>query len=214
MSARFWIAGAVGLAAVGVLGGQATKQDKPKPATSTPATTAKAPSQDDSMEAFIRANTPGEAHKRLDPLVGNWDVKASFWMAGPESEPTVSTGSAASRWILGGRWIQMDYNSTWMDQPFQGIGYTGYDTVEKKYVNAWFDNMMTGLWQSSGTVDATGKVFTYTTPQHTCPMTGQPVIERHVHTIVSNDKHTFAMYQTYAGETEQKSGEIVYTRRK
>ncbi len=216
MRARCWIAGALGIAAVGVLGGQAAKADKaPKPPPpNQPAKVEKAPAQDPAMDAFMKAMTPGEAHKRLNPLVGTWDVTATFWTTGPESAPEVSGGTAVSKWVLNGRWIHMDYTSTWMDQPFQGIGYTGYDNVEQKYVNTWMDNMGTGLSYATGSADAAGKVFTYTSAQHTCPMTGKPVSNRFVHTIVSNDQHTFIMYHTYAGEKEQKAAELVYTRRK
>ena len=33
------------------------------------------------MEAYLRATTPGDAHKALQPLVGTWDTVIRFWQA-------------------------------------------------------------------------------------------------------------------------------------
>ena len=37
-----------------------------------------------------------------------------------------------------------------MGMPFEGIGYTGYDNVQQRYVGTWMDSFGTGLMNSVG----------------------------------------------------------------
>jgi hypothetical protein len=37
-----------------------------------------------------------------------------------------------------------------MGMPFEGLGYTGYDNVRRKYVGTWMDSFGTGLMNSIG----------------------------------------------------------------
>ena len=48
----------------------------------------KKPAADDKamMEAMMKQATPGEHHKALDPLVGDWTYTAKFWMAPAPSD--------------------------------------------------------------------------------------------------------------------------------
>ena len=64
--------------------------------------------------------------------------------------------------VLGGRWVESKFTSNMMGQPFEGIGYTGYDNQKKKYMGTWQDNMSTAVMVSEGTMDAAGKVMTQT----------------------------------------------------
>ena len=62
--------------AVGVLlAGAAAGQDKPAEKA------APAPMDEKAMmEMMQKLATPGEAHKKLDPLIGTWDSKVKMWM--------------------------------------------------------------------------------------------------------------------------------------
>ena len=60
---------------------------------------------------------------------------------------------------LGGRFLEERVQSSFMGQPFSGIGYTGYDNVKKKYVSTWMDNMGTMIMVMEGTPDPAGKVY-------------------------------------------------------
>ena len=42
----------------------------------------KAPPMDPAMmEAMMKAGTPGDAHKALEPFAGSWTTKVTSWMA-------------------------------------------------------------------------------------------------------------------------------------
>jgi hypothetical protein len=43
----------------------------------------------------------------------------------------------------------------------EAIGYIGYDNFKEKYIGIWIDSHSTGIYYSEGTVDETGKLFTY-----------------------------------------------------
>ena len=49
------------------------------------------PEQQAAMEAMQKAATPGEHHKHLDALAGNWTYKIKMWME-PGQPPTESDG--------------------------------------------------------------------------------------------------------------------------
>jgi len=137
-----------GLAIAGA--GFAVAQDKQAPAGP--------PDQKAMMEAMQKAATPGDAHKKLEPFVGKFDAKVKMWMD-PSKPPEESAGTAENKWVLGNRWVEMQYQGTFMGQPFSGIGYTGYDNVAKKYVGTWMDTASTGVMLSSGSM--AGKVMTW-----------------------------------------------------
>jgi hypothetical protein len=185
----------------------------PAPATTKPAAPTPGTMSPDE-ERMMKAGMVGPQHKVLEPLIGSWNATCTFWMGGPESQPDKSTGTMTSKWIFDGRWIQSDYAGDFAGQPFQGLGYLGFDNTQQKYISTWMDSMCTGMMYSTGTADPSNKVFTFTMPKQICPMTGKPCTGRSVLKIDNNDKHTFTMFTTYEGEKETKSGEIVYTRKK
>jgi len=117
----------------------AKKQAAPKPMD-----------HDAMMAAWQKAMTPSEGHRRLEPMVGSWNAKTTFVMA-PGAPPSVSDGVSENRWVLGGRFLEQVYRGLSMGMPFEGIGYTGYDNVQRKYVGTWMDSFGTGLMNSVGT---------------------------------------------------------------
>ena len=113
------------------------------------------------MEAWQKFATPAEAHKALQGMVGTWDAEVTSWME-PGQPPVKSKGTSENRMALGGRWVESRFTSEMMGQPFEGIGYTGYDNQKKKYMGTWMDNMSTAVMVTEGTMDAAGKVMTST----------------------------------------------------
>src|ERR1700686_4569778 len=85
------------------------------------------------MDAMMKAATPGDAHKKLGPMVGTFDCDVKMFMQ-PGAPPTAGVGVAVNTWALDGRWVQQQFTGTFMGMPFTGIGYTGYDNIKKKYV--------------------------------------------------------------------------------
>lgn len=162
------------------------------------------------MDAWQKAATPGEPHKRLADMAGSFDAAVRMWMH-PGAAPTQSKGKSDNKLIWDGRFLQQDYQGDMMGKAFTGMGLTGYDNARKKYVGTWVDSMNTGISAMEGTLDAAGKVLTMTT-EMVDPMTGKKVKQRSVTRLESPDRHVFEMYERDKSGKEFKSLEIVYTR--
>jgi hypothetical protein len=164
------------------------------------------------MEAWQKAMTPGPAHKQLDSMVGTWNTKVMSWMA-PGAPPMETTGVSENRWILGGRWIEQRFSGSFMGQPFEGIGYTGYDNVAKQYVGTWMDNMGTGVMMSTGSAAADGKTYNFKSTMAD-PMTGKPMMIDEKITVVDADHQVMEMWNPGPDGKMYKSMEIQYSRKK
>jgi hypothetical protein len=165
------------------------------------------------MEAWQKAATPNEKHQQLiAEFEGTWDAKMSAWMD-PSAPPQVETGKSVNTAVFGGRQLRMDYTGTFMGQPFEGMGYTGYNNVTGKYFSTWSDNMSTGLFVAEGDYDAASKVYTYRAqmPDPVKPGTMVPV--RESMRFPDKDHALFEMYETRDGK-EMKTMQIEYTRAK
>lgn len=110
---------------------------------------AKPMDQEAMMAAWQKASTPAENHRRLEPMAGSWVTRTTFTMA-PGDPPAVSEGTSEHRLVLGGRFLEQIYKGTSMGMPFEGIGFTGYDNVQRKYVGTWMDSFGTGIMDSVG----------------------------------------------------------------
>ncbi len=167
--------------------------------------------KDKMMELYMKYATPGQAHKILEPMAGSWDAKTTTWET-PDAPPQVSTGTSENTWILGGRYLQQNFQGDFMGMKFEGVGLTGYDNFKKKYVGTWIDNMSTMIMTLTGSIDASGKVFTMNSIVDDI-MTGKPSTFRSVVKIVDNNKHIAEMYMPDPKGKEFKTMEIVYTRK-
>lgn len=166
------------------------------------------------MQKMMKLSTPGEGHKALEKLVGNWTYKMSYRMSA-DSPEQFTEGSSENRMILGGRHLEQkasgvveEANQTYQ---FEGIGFTGYDNLKKEYTSVWIDNMGTGTAVSKGAYDAKTETFTET-GNHTCAMRGKDVKFRSELKIVDKDHYTLTMYDI-SEEKSYKSMEIQYTRK-
>lgn len=125
------------------------KAARPKTTKKRAAPKAKAMSQAAMMALWKKAATPAAGHRRLERMVGSFRTKTTFVMS-PGAPPQVSDAKSEHRWVLGGRYVEQRYKGTSMGMPFEGIGYTGYDNVQKIYVGTWMDSFGTGLMSSQG----------------------------------------------------------------
>lgn len=90
-------------------------------------------------------------HKRLDALVGEWDVVMTFYIAGGTAEkPIVANGMTCHReWIAetGNRHVRDVTQGTVAGNPYFRLGILSYSTMDKRYewntVDALNANMMT-----------------------------------------------------------------------
>lgn len=174
----------------------------------------KAPSAEEQamMEAWMKAATPNEAHRKLEPFVGTWDAKVTMWMQ-PGAPPEVTTGVTTNSWALGGRYIEQRHTGTVMGQPFHGIGYTGYDNIKKAYVGTWMDNLSTSVMTTTGKLDPSGKSMSFSGSMDDA-MTGKTMNFDEKIRFIDNDHQTFEMWNPGPDGKMYKSMEIAYTRKK
>jgi hypothetical protein len=164
------------------------------------------------MEAMMKAAMPGAAHKALDAMVGKWDTTVKSWME--PGQPAMETkGTTESSWVLGGRFVEQKFSGTFMNQPFHGIGFIGYDNVKKAYVSSWIDSMSTAMMVSTGKADEGGKAYTFTSTMAD-PMTGNPTEITEKVKVVDNDHHTFEMWIPGPDGKPVRIMEITYSRMK
>jgi hypothetical protein len=163
------------------------------------------------MDAWMKASTPGDAHKKLEHMVGTWDTTVKSWMQ-PGAPPMESKGTAVNSWVLGGRWMEERFTGTFMGMPFSGIGYTGYDNIRKQYVGTWMDNMSTAVMISTGS-GGSGNTYEFSSSMDD-PMTGKPspVTEKVV--VTDADHHSMEMWSPGPDGKMFKMMEITYSRKK
>ena len=167
--------------------------------------------QDAVMAKWKEYATPNENHKILDSFVGNWNYTVKWWMS-PGAKPEVSKGTSKVTSIMGGRFLKQSAEGKSMDQPFKGIGITGYDNAEKQYNSIWIDNMGTGMMMSRGNYDPSTKTLVEK-GTFTDPVEGEKSY-RGVTKIINKDKYTYEIYISGPDKKEFRMMEIVYTRKK
>lgn len=178
-----------------------------------PAKTAADPKMQEMMAKFKDYATPGEPHKILAGMAGNWKYKSKFWESA-ESKPQESSGTSTMKMILGGRWLQQDIKGEAMGQPFNGMGLTGYDNVKKKYESLWFDTMGTGVMHGEGSFDAGSKTLK-DSGAYSCPLTGKDRSYRGEWKIVDKNNMVYSMYGSGMDPSgpEFKTMEMTFTRK-
>ena len=207
MKVRKSLAGVLALGMVILASAAALGADKAKKSAK-----AGPPDEKAVMEAMAKAGTPGDAHKKLDPMVGTFDTKAKMWMD-PSKPAEETSGKTESKWVLGNRFVQETYEGTFMGQPFSGMGYWGYDNITKKYTGTWMDSMGTAMMNSTGKMDASGKILTYTAMMND-PMTGKLCKITEKVTVTDNDHHMMEMWGPDPSGKNYKMMEITYVRKK
>ncbi len=161
-----------------------------KPAAAAPAATPAAqpdkkavqpepsPGMEAEMAAWMAAAEPGEHHKHLEKLAGEWECTIKSNWNGTVEE---SKATQKNHMRMGGRFLVSNFQGTMMGQPMIGQSIMGYNNISKKYETIWRDNMGTGMMIETGTCDGTGKVIT-TTGQCDAPG-GKTMHTRTIYTI-------------------------------
>ena len=162
------------------------------------------------MEVYKKLATPGEPHKQFASLAGSWTTKTKEWME-PDKPPMESAGACDFKMLLDGRFLQQEFTSEMMGQPYSGVGISAYDNLRKRYVIAWIDTMGTGIFLMEGTASADGKTITLK-GQHDEPG-ARHMTHRAVWKIVDGNTQMFDMYGTHHRGKEMKMMEITYTRK-
>ncbi|MEQ8785849.1 MAG: DUF1579 domain-containing protein [Pirellulaceae bacterium] len=150
-----------------------------------------------------------EHHEGFKHAVGKWSTEMTCSMPGAPSGTT--SGTATFRLLMGGRFLQQNFQGEYDGQKFTGMGLTGYDNAQKKYVGIWIDNMGTGIMHTSGSYNEKTHVMTETGES---VMPTGPMKMKMVTKPVDDDKFVFTMFMLTPDGGEQQIMEITYTRTK
>ncbi len=172
------------------------------------------PSEEE-MKKMMELSMPGEHHKILDPLVGEWDYEVTYRMA-EDAPEQVSKGESINSWILDGRFLEQKVSGT-MDmgdktQPFNGIGIIGYNNMKGEYQSTWIDNMNTSMMISTGAYDAEAKTITEK-GHFSCPMKGEKVPFTSKLHFVSDTEYRYVMHDNSVADKPFEMMSIIYTKK-
>ena len=161
--------------------------------------------QDSGMEEMMAALTakhaPGEHHARM---AGTWEAEVTMWMGGPDMSPSESRGTMHNEMTLGGRFLLSRYEGEFMGDSFEGLGLTGYDAEQGKYVGSWLDSFLTSMPPMTHGENTGDDVLTLWVTMDD-PMSGESVDRRDVITLESADRYVFEMFETHPGQDEYRS---------
>jgi len=173
----------------------------------TSATTTTDAKQQAMMAEMMKLATPGPAHAALKNQVGTWNATVTGYDMGPQ--PTTSTGTETRQMILGDRFLETHFVGTFMGQPYEGWGLTGYDNRTQQVMEVWADNMNTSWMSLAGTMSADNKVMSCT--GMVPGQDGKPMAIRAETKMDSDTQSTYTMYGKMAGK-DAKLMQIVYTK--
>lgn len=168
--------------------------------------------KEETAVAMMKAMTPGEPHRRLATLAGEWTFTSRVWLEAG-APPSEGTGSATSTMVLGGRYLQSAYRGDLVGVAFEGFGLLGYDNTTEQYQAVWLDNMSTTLMFLTGAFDDASRTLTLRTALNDLVKPATKVPVREVLTIADADTHTRKVFETRDGRETLKL-EIRYTRKR
>jgi hypothetical protein len=166
------------------------------------------------MKRWISMTKPDFHHEKLGDFVGKWETETRMWMAGPDSEPSMTKGSAECAWLVEGKWLKIDSVGQMMGAPLIGHGLLGYDKYKSKYVGTWVDSLNTMLLTFEGNFDHTDKTLLLygTMDEPASNEHDKPV--KYIWRFVSKDKLVFEIHDLAIGEGNTRVIEITYLRKK
>ncbi len=166
----------------------------------------------EAMAKWQEACTPGRQHKALNKFVGRWKkFMYTRWFPGEEAK-THGPGEAVVTSIHAGRYIQLDEKMEMMGQPYDGLGFIGYDNFKGKYSLYWCDSLGTAASFSYGVESDGGNTLVFHGVMDE-PMTGErdkPI--RLVYRWLNDNERAFEIWDLLGTDREFKPIEITYTR--
>jgi ribosome maturation factor RimP len=133
---------------------------------------------------------PGDEHKKLDTLAGAWDVSLKIPVAG--GRVIQGKSSCEAKWVLDGRFMRLEYSSTFAGKPLTVLRYVGFDRHKGKFVEIHFESTHTDVMHAEGDISGDGKTITCT-GTHVDSSTGKAVNVQTVTTISDRDNFTLEM---------------------
>lgn len=164
-------------------------------------------------EAWERASTPGEEHRTLQRFVGNWNHSMTWWMTA-DATPETSKGKSKFEMTLGGRFLKQHTTGMSMGKPFEGVGITGFDNLQKNFSTIWMDNMNTAMMVGKGQFNDS-KTEIHDQGSMSCPMSPTGTRNyRSVWTLPKQNTFKYEMFMVGDDGKEFRAMEINYTKTK
>ena len=108
-------------------------------------------------EQMMRDAQPGEPHRQLAKLAGDWTYTTRLAM--PGQEPMESKGTAKMMMTLDGRFLHEQSNGEMMGMPVTTTRVLGYNNATKNYEAVWTWTMNTGMLLLKGPSPDGGKTI-------------------------------------------------------
>jgi hypothetical protein len=153
-----------------------------------------------------------EQHRLLHQDVGTWDAEITIFSPEEGTPPMKSKGTEKNELLPGGMWLVSRFEGEIVGMPFAGVGTSGYDPVEKKYVGTWVDSMSPHLMTTKGEYDPATKTLT-STGEGRDYTTGQPYTAKLVTRFLDKNTRIFEMHLPGMDGKHWKMMETKYTRR-
>jgi hypothetical protein len=154
---------------------------------------------------------PTEQHKRLNVLVGSWDVVIRY-RAGPGKEAD-GKAQCETAWVLDRHALRQEYKSDFNGRPLTVLQMLGYNSRKQKFFEFKLDSMDTGALFNEGASSDDGKVITLE-GERTDPATGKTGKLRTVTTIEDPDHYTLEWFLIDADGKAEKGVTLKHTRSK
>jgi hypothetical protein len=170
------------------------------------------------MPAASRLSLPGEKHKWLEPLVGDWDVEMLVY-PGPGAAPVVSKEVSAKRfWTLEGRYLREELRGIVFGNKSARDGVLGYNALDGRFEWVTVDTFEPGQMIYLGRGDETKSGFSMygeSTEAGFAPEpTGRKRDLRFEFDIQGPDKNVQRIFARFPGQPEFLFVEQRFTRKK
>lgn len=163
------------------------------------------------QQQMMAMGEPGEAHKHLELLLGEWEGEMKIWFA-PGRPPMTFKASKKRESLFDGRFVIEHVEAPSDMGPFRALQIFGYNNFEKRYEAFYIDNGGTAMATMPGSFDEATTTFTFTGKE--TDMSGQKVKTRNTVDCSKKDVQIMTGYKPGRDGKEFKSFEVTLTRKK
>ena len=157
----------------------------------------------------MKYRSPGPEHELLQRFIGDWTTSTRLPMF-PDGEPT--EGRTSFRWLMDGRFLISEGDTSMMGMPFQEAMLLGYDRFKMSYVATFLSSMDTAIRHAEGDLTRDGKTLIvygtldeYLTGEH-------DKMVKYVFRFRSDDEMVLEVHDLPIGETNTMVVEVTFTR--
>ncbi|WP_309110607.1 DUF1579 family protein [Saccharothrix sp.] len=173
------------------------------------------------LERMIARGLPGDLHRRLDALVGEWTVDKKTYIAlGTLHTPKIWVAKSVWKWLddTGGRFIREELTGELAGGPYYRLGILGYSGMDDRYEWNTLDNLVSTMMTYKGEEGTGGEEVISIGGVFTDPgvlgesYVGKKIPMRTVFTFRSADEVVVEIKFTPPGEPERIADQGVYHR--